>query len=175
MRAAIRPQPHRQNLRHRSGFSLPEVLLASAVLAFVVVGITQSIVSGQAHTYNALHEERALSLAEALMEEVLALPYADVGGDTTPGPDSGELTRDQFDGMDDFDGYAEAVGTLADPAGVLYPDQFQVFSRAVTADYDTAAIADFGGTRNGLAVTVTVAEPSGRSWAISRFVAEPAE
>ncbi len=156
------------------GFTLAEVLLASAVLAFIVAGLTQTIVSGQAHTYNALHEERALSLAEALMEEVLALPYADRGGDTTPGPDDNEPTRDRFDGMDDFDGFAESPGALADPAGVLYPALFQGFSRSVDAAYSTATAAGFGGTRNGIAVTVTVAEPGGREWTISRFIAESA-
>lgn len=172
----------KKSLRHfrdrrlrAQGFTLVEVLFASAVLAFVVAGLTQTIVSGQAHTYNALHEERALSLAEALMEEVLALPYTDRGGDTTPGPDGGEPTRDRFDGIDDFDGYTEAAGSLADPAGVLYPALFQRFSRSVEAAYGTTELTRFGGTRRGIAVTVTVEEAGGRQWAISRFIAEPTE
>lgn len=175
MRAPPRPRHPQRRRPCAQGFSLVEVLFASAVLAFIVMGLSQTIVSGQAHTYNALHEERALSLAEALMEEVLALPYADRGGDTTPGPDDNETTRDRFDGMDDFDGFVESPGDLADPAGALYPELFQGFSRSVDTAYSTAAVAGFGGTRSGLEVTVTVAEPGGREWTISRFIAEPAE
>lgn len=169
------PNPSRDPRRRAQGFTLAEVLFASAILAFIVAGLTQTIVTGQTHTYNALHEERALSLAEALMEEALALPYADRGGDTTPGPDDNEPTRDRFDGLDDFDGFSEDAGELADPAGVLYPELFQRFTRSVEATYDTAAIAGFGGTRNGISITVTVADPGGREWTITRFVAEPAE
>ncbi|MBB6428594.1 hypothetical protein HNQ40_000400 [Algisphaera agarilytica] len=151
------------------------MLLASALLAVVVAGLSQTVVSGQAHTYNALHEERALALAEALMEEALALSYADQGGDTTFGPDTDENTRAVYDGLDDMHGYTEDAGTLADPAGVLYPETYQVFSRAVTVATDTATIAGLGGTIDGMTLTVTVAEAGGREWTITRFVPEPAE
>ena len=94
MQAERKPPILSQARRRAGGLTLAEVLLASVVLAFIVAGLTQTIVSGQSHTYNALHEERALSLAEALMDEVLAMSYADLGGDTTPGPDDGETSRD---------------------------------------------------------------------------------
>ncbi|MEO1237545.1 MAG: hypothetical protein AAFX76_12225, partial [Planctomycetota bacterium] len=84
------------------GLTLAEALFASAVLALVVAALSQTVVSGQSHTYNALHEARALSLAEALMEEVLALPYTDPGGDTAAGPDAGESARDTFDAVDEI-------------------------------------------------------------------------
>lgn len=161
--------------RRARGFNLVEVLLASALLAVVVAGLSQTVVSGQAHTYNALHEARALALAEALMDEALALPYTDRGGDTTPGPDDNEPTRDRFDGLDDFHGFSESAGALADPAGALYPETYQVFERSVEAAYDTLELTGLGGTRNGILLTVTVAEPGGREWTITRFVAEPAE
>lgn len=165
---------HQFTNRRQGGFTLAEALFASAVLAFVVAGLTQTIVSGQAQTYNALHEERALALAESLMDEALALPYADRGGDTAAGPDADEPTRDRFDGLDDFDGFTEAAGALADPAGVLYPESYQMFSRSVTATYGSAAVPSFGGTHNGITITVSVTEPSGRVWTITRFRAEPA-
>ena len=156
------------------GYSLIEVMFATAVLALVVAGLTQTVVSGQSHTYNALHEQRALTLAEALMDEVLTLDYTDPGGDTTPGPDAGETTRDTFDALDDYHGYTETAGTLADPSGAAYPEPHQEFERSVTAAYDTVAVAALGGSRNVINVTVSVAEPGGRSWTIARTVAEPA-
>lgn len=166
------PGPRRS--RAARGFTLAEALFAAAVLSFVVAGLTQTIVSGQAQTYNALHEERALSLAESLMEEALALPYLDRGGDTTAGPDDSETTRDRFDGLDDFAGYAETAGALADPSGTLYPDSYQKFSRSVTAAYDTLDVSGFGGTLNGISIAVTVQDEPGREWTITRFVVEPA-
>ncbi|MEL7087308.1 MAG: hypothetical protein AAGL98_02520 [Planctomycetota bacterium] len=171
------PRPYsvsRQSPRHPVGFTLIEVMFATALLALVVLALTQSVVSGQAHTYNALHEARALALAEALMDEILTLDYRDPDDDVTPGPDAGESTRDTFDAIDDYHGYAEAAGTLVDPAGVAYPQRHQVFERTVTAEYVTVTVAEFGGSRNVISVTVTVAEPNGRSWTIVRSVPEPA-
>lgn len=170
MRTAIRT---RRVPLSAGGFTLVEVLFATLVLALTVAGVTQLIVSGQAQTYNALHEERALSLAEALMDEVLSLPYTDPGGDTTPGPDDGEDTRERLDAIDDYDGFFEPAGTLTDPSGELYPELHQVFERGVTAAYSVVDVPDFGGTRNVIDVTVTVSEPEGRSWTISRSIAEP--
>lgn len=164
----------RRPRRSGGGFTLVEALFASAVLALVVAAMSQAVVSGQAVTAQAMFEARALSLAEALMEEVLALPYTDPGGDTAAGPDAGETGRADFDGMDDYDGYAEAAGALVDPAGVLYPERHQVFSRAVAASYATEDLAVLGGARDGLRVTVTVADAGGRAWTITRFVPEPA-
>lgn len=175
----MRPKPVPQpapgiHLEIALGFTLIEVMFATAVLAFIVIGLTQSVVSGQAHTYNALHEARALTLGEALMDEILTVDYADPGGDLTPGPDAGETTRDTFDALDDWHGYTEAAGALVDTAGAAYPALHQVFERSVTAEYDTVTVSAFGGSRNVINVTVTVAEPGGRSWIISRSVPEPA-
>ncbi|MEM6459812.1 MAG: hypothetical protein AAF710_10535 [Planctomycetota bacterium] len=171
-----RARPDPRTARGRAaGFSLPEALLASAVLAFAVAGLTQAVVSGQAHTHHALHEARALALAEAMIDEVLSKPYADPDGHTVPGADAGEVGRDDFDAMDDYDGYAEAAGGLTDPAGDAYPDDYGGFTRSVAAAYTTRDVAAFGGSRAGLAVTVTVTDSdTERPWRVSRFVAEPA-
>ena len=52
-----------------------EVLIASAILSFAVAAISQAIVAGQTQTYEALHAQRGMSLADALIEEIQALPY----------------------------------------------------------------------------------------------------
>lgn len=168
----IRRQAMRR--RHARALTLPEVLIASAMLALVVIGLTQAVASGQAQTYNALHEARALALAQGLMEEVLALPYNDPGGDTSFGPDAGEASRGDFDAIDDFDGYEESAEALADHEGVRYPELFQAFERTVAVESASVSLGALGGDQDGVTITVTVAEPGGRSWTISRFVAEPA-
>ncbi len=157
------------------GFTLIEVLLASAILAFAVIAISFAVSSGQAHTHNALHELRALSLAEALIEEIAALPYVDPDGDSAAGPDAGEADRWSFDNCDDFHGYTEALGQALDVDGSAYPAAFAKFSRSVTAVYESLDVPGLGGANAGLMVTVTVTDDQGRTWQAVRFIPEPPE
>ena len=163
----------RPNRRQR-GISLVEVLIASAVLSFAVAAICQAVVAGQQQTYAALHDLRGMSLAEALVEEVQALPYADPEGIETAGPDAGETGRALFDNADDFHGFTEAAGGVADAGGVAYGAAFAPFSRSVTATYGTVAVAELGGAVSGLTVVVTVTDDRGQTWTATRFMPEPA-
>lgn len=156
-----------------SGFTLMEVLFASAVLAVAVLAVCQAVAYGQMQTYEALHQMRAQALAEAMIEEVLAKPYADPGGDTTPGPDAGENARADFDAADDYHGFNEPPGAVADAAGALYAQPFQTFTRTVTAAYGPMTVTGFANPINGLTVTVTVTDTRGTSWTITRFRPEP--
>ncbi len=162
--------------RQRGGFTLPEVLMASAILAFAVTAIGYAISTGQAQTYNALHELRALSLAEAMMEEIVAKPYFDPdGAAATPGPDGGESLRAYFDNCDDYDGLTEPLGEVTDADGEAYPSSFASFGRSVTAVYESMNFASMGGSIDGLTVTVTVTDHRGRTWQAIRFIPEPTE
>jgi len=159
----------------RAGLTLPETLLAIGILAFATAALSHAVTAGQQISYHALHEVRGLSLAEAMMDEVLSKPYTDPDGDELAGPDTGELSRADYDCMDDFDGYTSAdAGVVADAAGVSYPNSFQRFTRTVTAAYVTTSVADLGGQdQSGLLITVSVTDTKGRNWSLHRFVAEP--
>ncbi len=154
------------------GFTLTEVMIASAILAFAVIAITQLIVAGQTQSIEALHHRRGQSLAEALMDEILALPYTDPQGDTTIGPDAGERNRNEFDNIDDYHGFNEEAGAICDAHGQPYGGQFDRFRRTVTVEpymqplTGSAPIA-------GLRIIVTVTDERGLSWTITRFVPEP--
>lgn len=154
------------------GLTLPETLLATAVLGFAVVALTHAIVAGQMQTQNALHEHRAVTLAETIMEEILSLPYHDPDGHTTPGPDPGQDSRQQFNNMDDYHSFTMAPGDIKDLADELYPPTYQMFSVAVTAQYEDITIPAFG-SQQGLKIEVTVTDPAQRTWRITRFVPEP--
>ena len=160
--------------RRQRGISLIEVLIASAVLSFAVAAICQAVVAGQQQTYEALHDLRGMSLAEALVEEVQALPYADPEGVEAAGPDAGETDRGLFDNSDDFHGFTETVGNVADAGGVAYGAGFAPFNRAATATYGTVAVAELGGAVSGLTVVVTVTDDRGQAWTATRFIPEPA-
>ena len=155
------------------GISLIEVLIASAILSFAVAAICQAIVAGQMQTYEALHQLRAVSLAEALIEEIQALPYLDPEGAVATGPDAGETERALFDNADDFDGFSETAGNVADAAGVAYGTTLARFSRNVAASYGTVTIGDLGGPISGLTVLVTVTDDRGMTWTATRFIPEP--
>jgi len=161
--------------RNTRGFTLAEVLLASAILSFITIGVVQAVTAGQARTLDALKRARADALAEVLLEEILSKPYADPDEAGAIGPEGDESARGDFDNVDDYHNYLESAGALADHAGTAYPNAFQVFDRSVAIVATTNTIADLGGDHTGLQVTVTVSEPAGRTWVVERFVPEPVE
>lgn len=171
--------PKVRSYRRSAGFTLLEVLVASSILAFATLGLVQAVSAGQAQTIDSLRRARATALADAMLEEVLSKPYADPQGELTLGPDTGESDRDDFDNLDDYHGFSESAGAIADHAGTLYPTPYQRYERAITVQAETVTIAALGGDHTGLRVTVTVTEPAesaggtaGRSWTVTRFVPE---
>ena len=155
------------------GFTLAEVLIASVILSIATLAVVQAVSAGQSQTLDALKRTRADALADVLLEEVLSKPYADPQGATGFGPDAGESARTDYDNVDDYHGYSESAGALADHAGSAYPSGYQQFDRAVSVIALTNSVADLGGDHTGVQVTVTVSEPGGRSWVVQRFVPEP--
>lgn len=163
----------RKRIYAQSGFTLAEVLIASAILSFVTLGIVQAVSVGQSRTLDALKRSRAQALAEVMLEEILSKPYADPEGETGIGPDAGEAGRSDFDNVDDYHGLLESVDTLADHAGSLYSIDYQSLERSVSIVTATNSVTDLGGDHTGLQVTVSVNEPGGRVWTVERFVPEP--
>jgi len=147
--------------------------MAAAILALAVAAIAQALVAGQQQVAYALHEQRAIMLAEALVEEILSYPYADPQGDVGMGPDSGESGRGSFDNVDDFNGYQDVAGSLQDAAGEAYPDTFQVFSRLVAVSSSNMSLSVFSALQPGVVVSVKVTDDAGRFWIVKRFVPEP--
>lgn len=157
----------------RRGLTLTECMLALVILPLAVTAIAYAITAGQTQSAEALRQERAAMLAEALMEEILAKPYDDPGGVNNLGPESGETTRTLFDNMDDYNGYTEAPGALKDATGALYPSDFQRFGRSVTCSYTSITLSGLGSTTNGLSITVKVTDRGTDVITLTRFVARP--
>lgn len=176
------PLPHGVPMRtcrprirtHRpAGFTLAEVLLASAILAFAAAALSQAVLSGQAHTYHALHEAKAVSLVQSTMEQVLALPYEDPDGDTTFGPDDGEFGPSFFDALDDYEGWISNAGSLTDANWRLMPEGYQRFSVAVGVEVrNTGTLGVLGTDADGVQVKVNVTDDQGMEWTSVRFVPE---
>lgn len=150
--------------------------MATTILAFAVIAVTQAVAVAQMQTYEALHNGRATSLAEAFLEEVVSKPYFDpAGGDVTSGPEEDETARNLFDNIDDYDGFVLDTLKDSDPdvigdiTGNAYPANYQKFIVTISASYTTVSFFE---DVIGINVTVTVTDHTGRVWQTTRFVPE---
>ena len=164
--------------RPSAGFTLVEVLLASAVLAFVVAALTQAIVAGQMQTYASIEETRSLALAESMMDEVLARRYpADVGnmGYTFDvGETSANLDRTALTSIGDYHNFTQTPNGQSDMAGALLPSVFQDYTRSVNVVQTTLNVSDLGGNHTGIQIAVTVTDANGRTYTLTRWVPQEA-
>ena len=153
----------------KNGITLAESMIAATILIIVVVAVLTAVNAGAIQMYESTHFQRGVSLAEELIESILALPYSDPQGPSNPGPEPGETSVSLFDNADDFHGYVEQAGQLRDAAGKLYPSEYQDFRREVKAEYTTQTAAGLG-TITGLMVTVTVSDKENNKWVLTRFM-----
>jgi len=103
----LQPPLHDRRTRRR-GFTLAEALLATTVLAIVGATATLPFVAGMQNIQEAAKLDRAVSLGQALMEEIMARPFDVVAttGTQTP-PALGTLNRSLYFTILQFNGYAE--------------------------------------------------------------------
>jgi len=126
----------RSPLQHGSGFTLFEALLAAVILAMAIAAIIVPFTAGAQNEQADARRTLATSLAQEMMEEVLSRPFEDPQGSSEPGPEPEEVSRDQFDNIDDYDGYFEAVGEVVNMDGQVVDDPAAVgLSRQVSATY----------------------------------------
>lgn len=153
----------------RKAVSLVEAMIAMVVLSITTVALSTALNAGAQQAAAAADLRRATELAEAMMEEVLALPYNDPDGASALGPESGE-TRTTFDNVDDYHNLTEATGAVATSTGAAYPAEYNRFARAVQATATTIQPAGFSSGVAGLTVTVVVSEAGVTLVTLSRFV-----
>ena len=81
-------RPHHERGR---GFTLMEALLATAILAMAIFAITMPFSTAAASEQLDGRQTLAVALAQEMMEEILAKPFDDPNGASTPGPEPGDL------------------------------------------------------------------------------------
>jgi len=139
------------------GFTLLEALLAAVILAMAITAITMPFTAGAQSQLEDARRTLAVNLAQEMMEEILAKPFADPQGASAPGPETGELSRALFDNIDDYHGYEEPAGAVADPYGQVINDPEAVWlSRHVTATYVYVSGQDVSAEPTFLRVQVEV-------------------
>jgi len=162
-------------MRPRHGLTIVECLVAMTILSVVVLVTCYTLAAGQQHLYEGNRAGSAVRLGRDLLEEIVARDYRDrTGGNGgSLGPESDELTRAQFDDVDDYQNYTEAPGALVDATGTPYPAADQVFRRKVSISKGNFSVSDLGTQFTGLTVKVTVTAPTGQQWVFQRFIPEP--
>ncbi|MFA9478329.1 hypothetical protein ACERK3_08475 [Phycisphaerales bacterium AB-hyl4] len=147
------PPALRRRCRRMAGFTLTEALLASTVLAFAVAALMQAIVAGQMQTYHALHETRATALNEALLDELLSVPYSE---------------------LPSWDGFSQSAGEIQDTHGNPHADAYQRFEQNVEVSAEGSITLPGMGTVVGRSITITVSDDREGEWRVQRFVFNPA-
>ena len=140
------------------GFSLLEMVVAIIVVAIGVAGVFAAFLAAVQGSADPLITKQMVTLAEGMMEEVLARPLLGDGVRPTasaPCPD-----RRAFDEVADFDGVTWQ--------GICHPDGTQ--EHAPQGDYRTqvtvassTAFGPSGATLPAVQITVTVTSPQGKT------------
>jgi len=112
----IRSRPRTTRRRRHGGFSLIEVVIATAILGTAVLGLFFAQHAFHAANGEAGEMSSALGLANELREMTLALPLRDPINPTGGfGPEPDEIEVAYYDDADDFDGPGGAGLTLNPP------------------------------------------------------------
>ena len=127
--------------------------MASTILLGVVTAVTTTITAGQQHAFEAQVRVSATLAAEALLGRVLTEDYDDI---------------------DDWDGYIEAPGAMVDEHDNPMPDTFGMIGREVTVTESLINITPPNVNFYGQTITVRAFDNSGRELIeLTHCVAEP--
>lgn len=158
---------------HRPGFTLIEGLLASAILSLATLAITAPFLAGAHNDRAAARQVVATTLAQDLLEAILARPFADPDtGALTPGPEAderGDVAR--FDNIDDFHGYEESAGHVVPFAGGAADPEAATFARQASVGYVVLPGQNPADPPSVCRVTVRVRDASGPLAELTRLVA----
>ena len=128
-------------------FTLVESLLAAVILAMTVSSMVVPFVAGAQNDQAAGRGAVAITLAQDLMEEILAKPFSDPDdGNHEPGPDGDEPAgRALFDNIDDYHGYTEPPGAIIPhQGGAPMDDHAATLSRRAEVAYVSVSGQDGG-------------------------------
>ncbi|MFP4144457.1 MAG: type IV pilus modification PilV family protein [Phycisphaeraceae bacterium] len=90
----------------RRGFTLVEVAVSMLVVALLLTAALHTLAASRAGQRDTADRQRGFLLAEDLMSEILAQPYADAAHPGHLGPEAGETSEAGRSGFDDVDDYA---------------------------------------------------------------------
>jgi len=151
----------------RAGFTLLEGLIASVVLAILVLGVAGSVSTSYQQSQSVRATSTSVTLARQLAEEIVSKPY-----DSTDALGTGG-TRSTFTNVSAYNNYSDTSdalpllsgGTLDVTGSDRYTRQASVAVGAQPSNDATSPTSDFA------IVTVNVTGPDGEIISIPEFVA----
>lgn len=154
----MRPHPKRR----RPGAMLVEVVVSAILVGVVMVAALDTVGSSLRTQRASIEVFQGELLAERLLAEVQALPYADEVNESAPcGRDSGEAVgdRDGWNDCDDYKGFTETPPTDLDGVAIAGGAgwTWEVDVRWVDSSFTANSIFDLGLKK----IVVTVTSPTG--------------
>ena len=146
-------------IMRQGGFTLLEALISVAILTVAAPTVLIPFATGVQNDAEDARQALATTLAAEMMDEALSKPFSDPEGPSTLGPEFGESTRIDFDNIDDYDGFTESPGQIADAFGDVMTDPgASELSRAVDVEYVYVSGQDIAQSPNFVRITVDVCD-----------------
>ncbi|MEX2670992.1 MAG: prepilin-type N-terminal cleavage/methylation domain-containing protein [Phycisphaeraceae bacterium] len=168
----------RQAKRWASGFTMVEVVMAMMVISLMFVAALNAVGSSRTTLTTMGERARAMALAEGLMQEILAQPYADPQDADAFGPTATEAAtedRSLFDDVDDYDGWSASPPVDRDGVALSGNDDFE--RRAAVHWVQAETLGEAAAETGVKQITVTVSRGGKRMAELValRVDAKPAE
>ncbi len=156
----------------QSGFTLIEMIITIVILGFSSL-ILLPFFSSIGHSPDPLVRTRAVDLGQSLMDEIIAKrwdnntpngggPLKTLESNRVPGApdatlaaslgvDTGETSREEFNDIDDFNGYSETSGTFHDHDNNIFT--LTGYQRSVQVKYIDSTLSSIDNSTSGLTST----------------------
>jgi prepilin-type N-terminal cleavage/methylation domain-containing protein len=158
---------HDAKTYRRRGFTLLEGLVASVVLAILVLGVVGSLTTSYAQSQIVRSNGTAVMLVRQLVDEMSAKPYS---SSIALSPGAG--TRSSFTSVNNYADYSDTSTSITTlNGGTLDATGADVYTRQVSAAYATPSIDTASPPNSFAIVNVTVTGPNGKSVTIPEFFA----
>lgn len=171
------------NKRAQQGFSLIELIAGIVIFAVAVSAMTGVLFPHARKSVDPVYQVRAAELGQSLLNEILGKAFDEQTDYTTGrrcgeggtsctlagalGPDVAEAGVNDFDDVDDYDGYTQQQAQLDN--GVNYNTLYRNFSFTVSVAYD----GDYNGVNDNLTmakrVDIAITTPGGETFQFSGY------
>lgn len=158
------------NIRDR-GFTLIELVMFIIIVGIAVSAVTLQFSQNVRHSADPLLRQQAITIAHTYLDEITSKRWdentPDGGGSATPGPsaamgpDAGEVTRSDYDDVDDYQG-------LSETPTVGFTVTITVTHGTAWQDNPSAPVVTIPGVSTKI-IVVSVATPIGETLTFSQY------
>ena len=148
-------------------------MIAVVILAAAVVGIAGTLAATYQQQKNQVSASEATQLARQLLEEISAKPFIYSGSDDKPGYSAGNKNRNDYDEIDDYNGFTDVsteIATLSGEKAAIgsagpYTRSVKVVLGPLPPGHATTQPSD---SQNFKTVTITVTRPNAPPIVVSK-------